>query len=75
MCLIKYKDIFVYVQFLLFQNAPDQDTELVEAAVNAEADNTEAADTADHADQELADNSFDVTAEINEDAPVVERYL
>ena len=39
---------------------------MVEAAVNTEADNT---------DQELADNSFDVTAEINEDAPVVERYL
>ena len=39
---------------------------MVEAAVNTEADN---------ADQQLADNSFDMTAEINEDAPVVERYL
>jgi hypothetical protein len=38
---------------------------MVEAAVNTEADN---------ADQQLAENSFDVTEEINEDAPVVERY-
>ena len=39
---------------------------MIEAAVNTEADN---------ADQQLADNSFDMTAEINENAPVVERYL
>ena len=38
---------------------------MVEAAVNTEADN---------ADQQLAEHSFDVTEEINEDAPVVERY-
>jgi hypothetical protein len=39
---------------------------MVEAAVNTEADN---------ADQQLAEHSFDVTEEINEDAPVVKRYL